>query len=69
MHFAENACQEAMERLGEFDKDMLDELHEQEAEQKEKEVKGQTPKGEAVVKDKRGWGQKICDNKAEAEAK
>ena len=58
-----------MERLGEFDRDMLDELNEQAEEQKEKEVKGETPKAEAVIKDKRGWGQKICDSKAEAEAK
>ena len=28
MHFAENACKEAMERLGEFDKDLLDEMNE-----------------------------------------
>ena len=31
------------------------------------ELKAEAPKGEAVVKDKRGWGQKIVDNKAEAE--
>lgn len=58
MHFAENACRHAMQRLSEVDKDILEELREKEEKKNELEAIMEPPKVQ-----KRDWRSKVQDNK------
>lgn len=66
MHFAENACNNAMQKLCEVDKEIMEELNQKKEEEKKSAIEALI---EPPKREKRDWRNQVEDKKEEREEK